>query len=71
MKSVEVTDEIYYTIQKLKEIFYKMYESDKKGLTPQETFTDENIIEILIGGFIDTLNADMSRVQRKEEEEWN
>lgn len=46
-----------------------MNDSDKKGINPQETFKDEDVISF--GGFVDSLNSGMERAERNDEEEWN
>ncbi len=46
-KTIEVTQELYDAIQKLKEVF--------KELTGQTVEKDEDVLSILIGGFIDSL----------------
>jgi predicted CopG family antitoxin len=48
MKNIEVSQELYDAIQKLKEVF--------KELTGQEITKDEDVLSILIGGFIDSLS---------------
>lgn len=55
MKFVQVSDDLYNTIQILKEVFYEMDDSDKKGKKPGEVFKDDDVISILVGGFIDSL----------------
>jgi len=52
MKYLEVSEELYETIQKLKEVFYEMDDSNNKGKNAPESFKDEDVISILVGGFI-------------------
>lgn len=47
-KTIEVSEELYSAIQKLKEVF--------KELTGQDVEKDEDVLSILIGGFIDSLS---------------
>ena len=47
-KTIEVSEELYNAVQKLKEVF--------KELTGQEITKDEDVLSILIGGFIDSLS---------------
>ena len=46
-KTIEVSQELYDAIQKLKEVF--------KELTGQDVTEDQDVLSILIGGFIDSL----------------
>jgi predicted CopG family antitoxin len=48
MQTIEVSQELYDAIQKLKEVF--------KELTGQTVEKDEDVLSILIGGFIDSLS---------------
>ena len=59
MKFIQVSDDLYNTIQKLKEVFYEMDDSNKKGKKPDEVFKDNDVISILVGGFIDSLGRSM------------
>lgn len=59
MKFIQVSDDLYNTIQKLKEVFYEMDKSAKKGKSPEEVFKDDDVISILVGGFIDSLGESM------------
>lgn len=59
MKFIQVSDDLYNTIQKLKEVFFEMDDSNKKGKKPEEVFNDEAVISILVGGFIDSLGRSM------------
>lgn len=59
MKFIQVSDDLYNTIQKLKEVFFEMDDSVIKGKTPEEVFNDEAVISILVGGFIDSLGRSM------------
>ena len=68
MKYVEVPDDLYETIQKLKEVFYEMDETEKKGKSPYDSFSDKDVIAILIGGFIDSMGNTMSEEDEIEEE---
>ena len=65
MKFVQVSDDLYNTIQKLKEVFYEMDDSDKKGKKPGEVFKDDDVISILVGGFIDSLGKSITEVFEK------
>ncbi|MEI7477941.1 MAG: hypothetical protein WCJ81_05650 [bacterium] len=47
-KTIEVSEDLYNAVQKLKEVFHQ--------LTGQEITKDEDVLSILIGGFIDSLN---------------
>lgn len=47
-KTIEVSSDLYEAIQKLKEVFLQ--------LTGQEVKSDEDVLSILIGGFIDSLS---------------
>lgn len=47
-KTIEVSEELYNAVQKLKEVF--------KELTGQEITKDEDVLSILIWGFIDSLS---------------
>ncbi len=47
-KTIEVSSDLYEAIQKLKEVFLQ--------LTGQEVKNDEDVLSILIGGFIDSLS---------------
>mgnify|MGYP007115163143 CR=1 FL=1 len=47
-KTIEVSGDLYEAIQKLKEVFLQ--------LTGQEVKSDEDVLSILIGGFIDSLS---------------
>lgn len=47
-KTIEVSQELYDAVQKLKEVF--------KELTGQTIEKDEDVLSILIGGFIDSLS---------------
>ena len=47
-KTIEVSEELYNAVQKLKEVF--------KELTGQEITKDEDVLSILIGWFIDSLS---------------
>ncbi len=47
-KTIEISEDLYNAIQKLKEVF--------KELTGQEVTKDEDVLSILIGGFIDSLS---------------
>lgn len=47
-KTVELSTDLYEAIQKLKEVF--------KEMTGQEVTADEDVIAILVGGFIDSLS---------------
>lgn len=57
MKTIVITDEMFDTLQRLKEVFYEMGEGEKKGETTYDTFSDEDVLSILIGGFIDSLGG--------------
>jgi predicted CopG family antitoxin len=46
-KTIEVSEDLYAAIQKLKEVFQEM--------TGQAIEKDEDVLSILIGGFIDSL----------------
>jgi predicted CopG family antitoxin len=46
-KTIEVSEDLYTAIQKLKEVFQEM--------TGQPIEKDEDVLSILIGGFIDSL----------------
>ena len=59
MKRIKISDEIYDTLQQLKEVFYEMGQGEKKGDNPFDTFSDEDVLSILIGGFIDSLGQSM------------
>lgn len=48
MKTIEIPEDLYNAIQKLKEIFNEM--------TGQTVEKDEDVIAILVGGFIDSLS---------------
>ena len=60
MKFIQVSDDLYNTIQKLKEVFYEMDDSNKKGKKPDEVFKDDDVISILVGGFIDSMGESMN-----------
>jgi predicted CopG family antitoxin len=47
-KTIEVSEDLYNAIQKLKEVFEQM--------TGQKVEADEDVLSILIGGFIDSLS---------------
>lgn len=47
-KTIEVSEDLYNAIQKLKDVF--------KELTGQTIEKDEDVLSILIGGFIDSLS---------------
>lgn len=47
-KTIEVSEDLYNAIQKLKEVF--------KEMTGQDVEKDEDIVAILVGGFIDSLS---------------
>jgi predicted CopG family antitoxin len=47
-KTIEVSEDLYNAIQKLKDVF--------KELTGQDVEKDEDVLSILIGGFIDSLS---------------
>jgi predicted CopG family antitoxin len=47
-KTIEVSEDLYGAIQKLKEVFEQM--------TGQKVESDEDVLSILIGGFIDSLS---------------
>lgn len=47
-KTIEISGDLYEAIQKLKEVFLQ--------LTGQEVKSDEDVLSILIGGFIDSLS---------------
>lgn len=55
MKNIEISDEMYDALQRLKEVFYEMGQGERKGDNPFDTFSDEDVLSILIGGFIDSL----------------
>ena len=59
MKRIKISDEMYDTLQQLKEVFYEMGQGEKKGDYPFDTFSDEDVLSILIGGFIDSLGQSM------------
>lgn len=59
MKRIKISDEMYDTLQQLKEVFYEMGQGEKKGDNPFDTFSDEDVLSILIGGFIDSLGQSM------------
>ena len=46
-KTIEISADLYDAIQKLKEVF--------KEMTGQEVAADEDVLAILVGGFIDSL----------------
>ena len=48
MKTIEIPEDLYNAIQKLKDIF--------KEMTGQVIEKDEDVIAILVGGFIDSLS---------------
>lgn len=47
-RTIEVSEDLYTAIQKLKEVFQEM--------TGQAIEKDEDVLSILIGGFIDSLS---------------
>ena len=47
-KTIEVSVDLYDAIQKLKEVF--------KEMTGQEVAEDQDVVAILVGGFIDSLS---------------
>ena len=51
-KTIEVSEDIYTAIQKLKEVFQEM--------TGQPVENDEDVLSILIWGFIDSLSQESS-----------
>ena len=68
MKTIQISDEMYDTLQRLKEVFYEMGEGERKGNNPFDTFSDEDVLSILVGGFIDSLGES---VTDKDEEQEN
>ena len=55
MKNIEISDDLYDSLQRLKEVFYEIGEGEKKGESAFDTFSDEDVLSILIGGFIDSM----------------
>lgn len=68
MKTIEISDEMFDTLQRLKELFYEMGEGERKGESAHDTFSDEDVLSILVGGFIDSLGES---VTDKDEEQEN
>ncbi len=48
MKTIEIPEDLYNAIQRLKEVF--------KEMTGQSVEKDEDVIAILVGGLIDSLS---------------
>ena len=58
-KTLEVSADLYDAIQKLKEVF--------KEMTGQEVTEDQDVIAILVGGFIDSLSQSAQEAQANGE----
>ncbi len=58
-KTLEVSADLYDAIQKLKEVF--------KEMTGQEVTEDQDVIAILVGGFIDSLSQGAQEAQANGE----
>lgn len=58
-KTLEVSADLYDAIQKLKEVF--------KEMTGQEVTEDQDVIAILVGGFIDSLSQSAQETQANGE----
>lgn len=59
-KTIEIPEDLYNAIQKLKEVF--------KQMTGQTVEKDEDVIAILVGGFIDSLSQGMNEAPAEGEE---
>lgn len=68
MKTIQISDEMYDTLQRLKEVFYEMGEGERKGDNPFDTFSDEDVMSILVGGFIDSLGESMKSENEDQED---
>ena len=60
MKTIEIPEDLYNAIQRLKEDF--------KEMTGQSVEKDEDVIAILVGGFIDSLSQGENPNGPSEEE---
>ncbi len=58
-KTLEVSADLYDAIQKLKEVL--------KEMTGQEVTEDQDVIAILVGGFIDSLSQSAQEAQANGE----
>lgn len=57
-KTIEIPQDLYDAIQKLKEVF--------KQMTGQTVEKDEDVIAILVWGFIDSLSQGMEKPEGEE-----
>ncbi len=60
IKTIEIPEDLYNAIQRLKEVF--------KEMTWQSVEKDEDVIAILVGGFIDSLSQGENPNGPSEEE---
>ena len=61
MKTIEIPEDLYNAIQRLKEVF--------KEMTGQSVEKDEDVIAILVVGFIDSLSQGNNPEESSEEGE--
>lgn len=64
-KTIEISEDLYQAIQQLKGVFWE--------ITWQQVESDEEAIGILVGGFIDSINAEQNNGEESqgEEQSWD